>query len=107
MRKLGGTKPMQVTIVYVDVKKGHEDDFLQATKANHLESIKEAGNLRFDVLQSKEDPGKFVLYEAYQNQESAARHKDTPHYLQWRETVADWMAEPRHGVSYQGLFPEL
>jgi autoinducer 2-degrading protein len=37
--------------------------------------------------------------------EDAAAHKQTPHYAQWRETVADWMAEPRQGVPYTGLYP--
>ena len=32
-------------------------------------------------------------------------HKQTPHYLTWRETVADWMAEPRQGVPYHVIAP--
>jgi autoinducer 2-degrading protein len=32
-------------------------------------------------------------------------HKNTAHYLKWRDTVADWMAAPRQGLSYRGLFP--
>ena len=33
-------------------------------------------------------------------------HKETAHYAKWRETVADWMAEPRSGVGHESLFPE-
>ena len=97
---------MQVTIVHVHVKADHVDDFIEACRLNHEVSIQESGNRRFDILQSSEDPARFVLYEAYESARAAAAHKETAHYLAWRETVADWMAEPRQGVPYNGLFPE-
>ncbi|HHH36261.1 MAG TPA: antibiotic biosynthesis monooxygenase [Gammaproteobacteria bacterium] len=98
---------MQVTLVQVRVKPEHVADFIEATRLNHEASIQEPGNLRFDILQSAEDPTRFVLYEAYRSAEDAARHKETPHYLAWREAVADWMAEPRQGIPYQGVFPRF
>lgn len=97
---------MQVTIVYVHVKEEHVEDFIQATRLNHEASVQESGNCRFDILQSPENPADFVLYEAYTGNQAAAQHKQTEHYLKWRETVAEWMAEPRKGVAYNGLFPE-
>lgn len=96
---------MHVTIVKVQVKPEHVEGFIKASRLNHEDSIKEPGNRRFDVLQSADDPTSFVLYEAYATAEDAAKHKETAHYLKWRETVADWMASPRQGISYQGLFP--
>ena len=96
---------MQVTIVHVTVKLDHVDDFIEASRLNHEASVKESGNLRFDVLQSADDPTQFVLYEAYENAAAAAKHKETAHYMKWRETVADWMAQPRQGIAYNGLFP--
>ncbi|HHH46186.1 MAG TPA: antibiotic biosynthesis monooxygenase, partial [Thiotrichales bacterium] len=96
---------MHVTIVHVHVKPEHIEDFIAATRENHLASVREPGNLRFDVLQSEEDPARFVLYEAYVDEAAAAAHKETDHYLRWRERVADWMAEPRRGVRYRGLLP--
>jgi autoinducer 2-degrading protein len=97
---------MHVTLVHVHVKPQHVEDFIAATRLNHLASVQETGNRRFDVLQSPEDPSRFVLYEAYVSAEDAAAHKQTTHYLTWRDTVADWMASPRQGVSYNGLFPK-
>ena len=96
---------MQVTIVHVSVKPQHIDDFIEASRLNHEASIREPGNRRFDVLQSADNPTQFVLYEAYESAAEAAKHKETAHYKKWRDTVADWMAEPRHGVGYNGLFP--
>lgn len=96
---------MHVTLVHVNVKPDHVDDFIAACQENHEASIQEPGNRRFDILQSLDDPCRFVLYEAYESESAAAAHKDTMHYLKWRETVAEWMAEPRKGVKYEGLFP--
>ena len=96
---------MVVTTVMVHVKSDRIDDFVQETVRNHEASIEEAGNLRFDVLQSREDPARFLLYEAYESERAAAAHKDTEHYKRWRERVADWMAEPRQGVPYRGIRP--
>ncbi len=98
---------MQVTLVQVHVKPEHVNDFIEATRLNHEASIEEAGNVRFDILQAEADPACFMLYEAYLTAADAARHKETAHYLKWRETVAEWMAEPRQGVPYQGLFPRF
>lgn len=97
---------MHVTLVHVQVKLAHLDEFIAATRLNHLASIQESGNHRFDVLQSADDPCHFVLYEAYESAEAAAAHKLTAHYLAWRDSVADWMAEPRQGVRYDGLLPQ-
>ena len=97
---------MHVTLVHVQLKPQYIDDFIEACRLNHLASINEPGNRRFDVLQLAHDASRFVLYEAYASADDAAAHKQTEHYLRWRETVADWMAAPREGVSYDGLFPQ-
>jgi len=96
---------MYTTLVKVDVKAEHIDSFIAATQLNHEASVQEPGNLRFDILQLAESSSQFILYEAYRNAEAAAAHKETAHYLAWRETVANWMASPREGVQYVGLFP--
>jgi autoinducer 2-degrading protein len=97
---------MHVTLVQVHVKPERINDFIEATKRNHEASVREPGNRRFDVLQAPDNPSRFILYEAYASPAEAAAHKETPHYLNWRETVADWMAEPRQGIAWRGLLPE-
>ena len=52
---------MYVTIVYVSVKSNKIEDFKAACQLNHENSILEPGNLRFDILQSAEDPTTFFL----------------------------------------------
>ena len=97
---------MIVTCVTVYVKEEHINDFIEATIENHNGSIKEAGNMRFDVLQSTKDPTRFLLYEAYEAEEAAAAHKKTEHYLKWREKVSDWMAKPREGIPHKVICPK-
>jgi len=96
---------MYVTLVHVHVRPDDVDAFIAATRANHQASVSEPGNRRFDVLQSPGDPTRFILYEAYATIADAAAHKETTHYLLWREIVDDMMAEPRHGEPMTGLFP--
>jgi len=97
---------MIVMCVHVIVQKEHIDDFIKASVRNHKGSVKEPGNLRFDVLQSADEPACFLLYEAYESEEAAAAHKKTLHYLEWRDTVAGWMAQPREGKPYRVVCPE-
>lgn len=96
---------MIATIVHVYVKPEFVTAFIEATRLNHQQSIQEPGNLRFDILQDKQDPNKFVFYEAYDTEQAAMAHKDTAHYLTWRDAVALWMAKPREGVKHAILFP--
>ena len=94
---------MIVTYVHVWVKPDCIDDFINASLANQKESIKEPGNLRFDVTQESDNPTKFVLYEAYENEEAAKKHKETAHYFTWRNTVANMMAKPSEGIKHKIL----
>ena len=96
---------MIVTCVYVHVKPDEIDSFIDATVVNHLESVREPGNLRFDLIQEAENPSHFMIYEAYESEEAAANHKNTGHYLKWRDIVKDYMAEPRQGVKYNIIEP--
>lgn len=96
---------MHVTLVQVHVKPEYIAEFIAATRANHLASVREPGCIRFDVLQSDDNDSRFVLYEAYRSAVDAAAHKETGHYLTWRQQVADWMAEPRQGIAWRGLYP--
>ena len=90
----------------MNVKPASISSFINATTENHLESVKEPGNLRFDLIQQTDDPCRFMLYEAYETEEASADHKNTAHYLKWRENVKDLMAEPRKGVKYNIIKPE-
>lgn len=97
---------MFVVCVHVHVKPENVEEFARATLENASSTVEEPGALRFDVLQQLDDPQRFVLYEAYVDEDGAKAHKQTAHYAKWRETVEPWMAEPRRGVQHSSLFPE-
>ena len=96
---------MLVAIVYCHVKPEHIDAFKAASMENARNSIQEEGCAQFDVIQQQDDPTRFVLYEAYYSEEAPVKHRETAHYLTWRDTVADMMAEPRTAVRYNSQFP--
>ena len=89
---------MLATLVFVDVLPEFAEDFAKITAYNHENSRREPGNVRFDVLRDNKDPNHFVLYEVYRDADAAAAHKETEHYLKWRETVAPMMATPRTSI---------
>ena len=86
---------MYVVCVTVRVVPERTDTFLQATLENARQSRQEPGNVRFDVLQAESEPSQYFLYEVYRGKDDFARHQQAPHYLRWKETVAEWMAQPR------------
>ena len=97
---------MIVTCVHVHVKPEFIDSFIKASVLNHIGSVKEPGNLRFDFVQQADDPTRFMLYEAFESEEAVSRHKTMDHYLKWRDTVKDMMAESRYGIKYNILEPK-
>ena len=97
---------MIVTCVHVNVKLESVDDFIKATILNHEGTVKESGNLRFDVLRNAVEPNRFMIYEAFESEEAVAFHKTTGHYLAWRDAVKDMMAEMRYGVRYDVIEPQ-
>ena len=74
------------------------DEVQQSPRPHRIE-------LSENVVQQQDDPTRFVLVEAYRDAEAPARHKETQHYLTWRETVETMMAEPRHSIKFENCFP--
>jgi quinol monooxygenase YgiN len=97
---------MFIVHVFVHVKVERVDAFKAATLENARNSVQEPGITRFDLIQQKDDPTRFVLVEVYRDESAPASHKKTEHYQLWRDTVADMMAEPRHSLKYDNLFPD-
>jgi quinol monooxygenase YgiN len=95
-----------VVLVHCLVKADQVEAFRAAAAANARESVQETGVARFDVLQDREDPTRFLLVEAYRNAQAQAAHKETAHYATWRDTVAPMMAEPRTSQKFRNVFPD-
>lgn len=97
---------MFIVHVFVQVKPDAIEEFRQATLDNAHHSVEEPGVARFDVVQQADDPAKFVLVEVYRDEAAAAAHKQTAHYLRWRDRVAPLMAQPRTSMKFSAVYPE-
>lgn len=96
---------MLVVHVHIHVKEDQVEAFKNACVENAQNSIQEPGIARFDVMQQKDDPTRFVLVEAYRTPEAPAAHKETAHYAAWRDAVETMMAEPRYSIKYENIEP--
>jgi quinol monooxygenase YgiN len=96
---------MLIVLVHVHVKPEQVEAFKAAATENARNSVQEAGIARFDVIQQEDDPARFILVEMYRNQEATVAHKETRHYMVWRDTVAEMMAEPRQAVRFGNVWP--
>ncbi len=97
---------MQIVIVHIHVKPEMIDEFKEVTLDNASNSVKEPGVARFDVFQQEDDPTRFILVEVYKDADAPAAHKETEHYLRWRDKALDMMAQPRYGIKYKNVFPD-
>ena len=108
---------MLIVHVHVHVKPDCVEVFKRATIENARASVNEPGTAinaessaaepgiaRFDVVQQENDPSRFVLVEAYRTADAPAAHKQTAHYIKWRDTVALMSAEARGSVKYTEVF---
>lgn len=97
---------MFIVHVHVNVKPQYIDAFREASIENAKNSVQEAGVARFDVIQQIDQPNRFILIEVYRTAEDPARHKETAHYAEWRDTVEEMMAEPRQAVKFNNVYPD-
>ncbi len=97
---------MYIVLVHVNVKPEAIERFKAISQENARNSVQEPGIARFDVIQQTDDPTRFVLVEVYRDVEASAKHKETAHYLTWRDQAMDMMAEPRYSIKYQNIFPD-
>ena len=97
---------MLIVHVQIRVKPECVEAFKAAILINARASIQEPGVIRFDVVQQTDDPARFVLVEIYRTPADQAAHRETKHYLTWRDTVNDMMAETRTSTKYNAIFPD-
>ena len=86
---------MIVTIVHVKVKPDRVQDFIKETQISQAATLQELGCWRYTIMQDIDNENAFILSEAYQNQESIDFHKETPHFLAWKNNVQEMMADYR------------
>ena len=84
---------MHIVHVSVHVRPDAIDAFTAATLDNARNS-----------MQEPDDPARFLLVECYRTHADQLAHRETAHYLRWRDAVAPLMAEPRAAVKYAPVY---
>ena len=97
---------MYALIVTIQIQPEHREEFLASMLDDARGSVNdEPGCLRFDVLQDPNDPNKLYLYEVYRDRAAFDAHLQAPHFIRWRDTVANWYAAPAQAVHLNTIFP--
>jgi len=94
---------MHIVLVNIRVKVERIEKFIAASEENARNSRKEAGVVRFDLIQQQDDPANFVLLEVYRAPGDQALHRETAHYSAWRDAVDSMMDGPRKVLTYRSL----
>ena len=75
--------------------RGDAVDPFRARLARHAATSlqKEEGCHRFDFFQERSDPTLFLLIEVYEDDDALDAHRNSSHYLQFREDVREWVID--------------
>jgi quinol monooxygenase YgiN len=100
------SQPIAV-VVNVEVKPERVEEFLRVMEFDAIESRKEEGCLRFDVLRYFTNENNFVFYEVYRDQAAVDFHKSTPHFKGWSDFNESGGVVSFSVVRAAGLFYEF
>lgn len=95
--------PPFVLVVHAEVQEIYLTAFLSEIKSNAENSRKEAGCLRFDILQDRENKFKFMLYEVYVDAEALDAHRKTAHFARWRDVAVPMLRGDRTRNTYDAV----
>jgi (4S)-4-hydroxy-5-phosphonooxypentane-2,3-dione isomerase len=95
---------MYALTVTAHILENETETFIQKTLEYALATQKEHGNLRYDILQSEDDPTCFVIYEVYRTKEDFLLHRETPHSLKWKAEIENIMAKPRERIRCHSIY---
>jgi autoinducer 2-degrading protein len=86
--------------VLMTVKAGREQETADMFRSYVKLVQTEPGCMRFDVLQSRKDPRRFMLYELYRDDAALDVHRRTPHFLEYSPKIQD-LTEHRETELYK------
>jgi quinol monooxygenase YgiN len=78
---------------HLQVRKGVVGQFRERLLRHARISRTEPGCHRFDVHQETSSPTLFLLIEIYADRSAFEAHRNSAHYLQFRDDVKDWVVE--------------
>ena len=81
----------EVLLVEFVIDPAHVAAFKLAIAANAAASLAEPGCRRFDVCTDPQRPGRFVLYEIYDDADAVAAHLAASHFKAFDLQCAQWV----------------
>ncbi|MEU6624801.1 putative quinol monooxygenase [Streptomyces litmocidini] len=86
---------MYTVAVSFDVPAERRQDFIDAALEDGRQSLAhEPGTRAFDLVADAEDPDRFYLYEAYDDEAAFDAHCQGPYFARFFETVGAWAEGP-------------
>jgi quinol monooxygenase YgiN len=82
-------------VTHIDVTGDHKDDAVALLRSMHEDTVKERGNLRYDVFQQKNRPNHFTVVEAWNDWETQSKHEAASHTRAFRQKLL-----PMEGALY-------
>lgn len=98
----------QVTVLArFRAKKGMEDKLRSEIMALVMPTRSEEGCLNYDLHQSREEEGLFVLYENWVSKEALDEHLEKPYLVAFKEKAPELMDGPLDISLWQMISPEI
>ena len=92
---------MIIVQVTFKVKTDNIAAFIEQTKDNVRNSLKEEGVKRFEFYRESENEDTFILFEIYTSKEDQLKHRDTEHFRRWKGRILDMIQEPYSIKQYE------
>ena len=97
---------MLMLIVKVHIKPDRISDYIIAVKEDASDTMKkEDGNFLFSVSQDKENPELFFLVEIYKDNTALDFHRESQHFIKYRDTVTDMYSIPPERYILDTIYP--
>ncbi|HEX3506628.1 MAG TPA: antibiotic biosynthesis monooxygenase [Xanthobacteraceae bacterium] len=74
-------------VTHIDVTGDHKDDGVALLRSMSADTIKDPGNLHYDVFQQKNRPNHFTVVEAWANRKAQADHAGAAHTRAFRQKL--------------------
>ena len=92
---------MLVLSVILNIAEGQGDKFAaEWEKSARVARKEEKGCLMYVLDRSLDNPDKFLVYEAYENEEALKYHVSRPNFLAYRQATAD-IVKSREAMRWQ------
>lgn len=79
-------------IATLEARLERETDLEAALRVLLTHSRQESGVRRYDLYRDSERPATFHVLEVYADEAALEAHRESAHYLKFREQAGDWLA---------------